>query len=63
MSTAPLGLVLAKMANYARERAESRRDFLGPENTELLWAIAHTFATGAECCLEVANADDGGSAA
>ena len=55
MTPAQTGIVLAAMSRQARERAESRKAFLGPENTGLLWEIAHVFHAGAEAALKEAE--------
>lgn len=54
---ANLGRVLIAMADYAGRRADLRRDYLGKENTELLWAIRHMLGTGAAKCLQIARED------
>jgi hypothetical protein len=43
------------MAHYSRERVDERRDYLGSENAELLWALSHILITGASKCLEIAE--------
>jgi hypothetical protein len=58
MHVATLGRVLMVMAEYARERADLRRDYLGPENTELLWALSHMLVKGASKCIEIAEEKD-----
>lgn len=55
MNIASFGSVLAAMSGYMRDRAESRGDFLGKQNTELLYALSHTFAIGAQECLKTAE--------
>lgn len=55
MEPADLGMVLSKMARYARERSDARKYHLGHENAELLWAVAHMLHEGAEECLRIAQ--------
>ncbi|MCK1577746.1 hypothetical protein [Bradyrhizobium sp. 174] len=57
MTMAGLGIVLLKMAEYGRERAELRRQYLGPHNAELLFAISHMLGAGGKCCLKIAEED------
>jgi hypothetical protein len=61
MTLAHLGRVLIAMAEYSRNRADLRRDYLGPENTELLWAISHMLVIGASKCIEIAEEQEEGS--
>ena len=53
MNKIEFGLILSAMATYAKERAAIRNQSLGKENTELLFAIGHTLAIGAERALEL----------
>ena len=57
MKTADFGRVLVAMAKYAIERAESRKDYLGQRNCELLFALGFTFQAGAEACIRIAEED------
>lgn len=61
LNTGGLGLVLLAMSESLKHRAQTRQRYLGSENTELTWAIAHALTAGAEKCIELAlPLEDGG---
>lgn len=55
MSIASFGRVLATMAEYSRDRAYDRRQYMNVDASELLYALSHIFKAGAEKCLEIAK--------
>lgn len=52
MDDVKLALVLLRMSEYAGKRADEKQAVLGRQNFELLWAISHILAIGAETALE-----------